>query len=358
MDAQLALLQFVALALPAVAILMQAVVGFHDRYDDSSSDGSLRIEFRILEVSFLTLVAAGGFFAVSIFQQTTSVMTRVGISLLAISLFLIFPATWFTLRRADFPKQSYETPEEWVKSGGKTVLKYSIVVSPVIVLAIGSQFITIPVVTDVFSGLGWQRIITAAAGVVSSLGIVVTYLQYTASKLDKKRINDWKERVRFNLADIQTRISDIDIDDEKEVTRLKSVAEDSIKDIEGLSSSRPTGVDNEVSDGLNGVKHSLAVISELCDKRLEIAESIESFIQNREEAVHSNLKAEARIQSDVELSDQDLEDELRKQERSEDYIDKVNKKLEDLESEREELTEDLEQEITILEEQIDELDLE
>jgi len=358
MDEQLALLQFVALALPAVAILMQAVVGFHDRYGESSSDSSLRIEFRILETAFLALVAAGGLFAVSIYQQISSIITKIGIIFLAISLLLIFPATWFTLRRADFPKQSYETPEEWVKSGGVTIVKYSLVISPVIAIAIGSQFVTIPGLSDFFSDLDWRLLITVSGTGVSTLGVLVTYFQYTVSQARKERVNAWKSGLDDTLEYTIDRISNINLEERNDITKLASLAEDAEKEIEGIRLDHPQGVESETLNQLKDIEQSFGFIKQSCEEYLHTIDEIERFERNREEAVERKASLSEQLSSESELDEESVVEKMDTLKRSEDYLEKVSDKLKHLNAELEETRTVIEAEIDTLEDQIDELELE
>ena len=61
-DTFVTLFQFVALAIPAVAILLQVVLQVQTQYVDESggSDITSAWEFRLIELSLIALVAGGG----------------------------------------------------------------------------------------------------------------------------------------------------------------------------------------------------------------------------------------------------------------------------------------------------------
>lgn len=120
MSIMLTLLQFIALAVPAVAMMMQVVLRFQDRYseDENTSIGS---EFRLIEGSFLALVIGGILISYPIVDSLSSGIAQVGISLALLALLLLVLATGLALRRPKYPKGSYDSVEEAVMKTSKKV---------------------------------------------------------------------------------------------------------------------------------------------------------------------------------------------------------------------------------------------
>ena len=107
----LTLLQFVALAVPAVAMMMQVVLRFQDQYIDDE-DPFVGWEFRLIEASFLALVLGGVLIAYPIIQTLSSGIARFGIVLALLALLFLVVATGLALRRPRYPTKSYDSVEE------------------------------------------------------------------------------------------------------------------------------------------------------------------------------------------------------------------------------------------------------
>ncbi|WP_137284192.1 hypothetical protein [Halorussus salinisoli] len=142
----LTLLQFVALAIPAVAMLMQVVLRIHDEY---GNDGELVLgtEFKLIELSFFGLVISGVFVAYPLIQELDSGIAELGLILSLVSLILLVGATWFSLRRPQYPTKDFEKPEQAVKRAGKNILVTIVLVGVPLFVATLFARVLLPILT-------------------------------------------------------------------------------------------------------------------------------------------------------------------------------------------------------------------
>jgi hypothetical protein len=110
-DVLLTLLQFIALSLPAIAILLQVVLQFQSQYVDDENAASA-IEFRLIEFSLLILVVGGVLLALPIVLSLSSIIAQIGLTLSLLSLGLLVLAIGISLRRSRYPTEEAATIEE------------------------------------------------------------------------------------------------------------------------------------------------------------------------------------------------------------------------------------------------------
>lgn len=202
MEANIALLQFVALALPAIAILMQAVLRFHEIYDVSDSGSSLRIEFRFLEFAFLGLVSAAILFSIDIYTTLVTMWTKLGIWVLTLSLSLIFPATWFALRRAKYPSGEHDSAEDAAKSSVVSFVKL------VIVICIVGLSVYISQRFDIFSTDSMTSVYLNLSLVVLGVFIIRGIFVVIETILAKREQKRWKEQLFTLLLNTRNEIEE------------------------------------------------------------------------------------------------------------------------------------------------------
>ena len=123
-DILLVLLQFVALSIPAVAILLQVVLQLRSEHD-SGREPMSGWDFRAIEGGFIALVLSGVLLAGLVVQSIQSVVGRVGVALAMFGLFLLLFATWVSIRRPKYPTDDYETLEGEYSDLIEYIFKYS-----------------------------------------------------------------------------------------------------------------------------------------------------------------------------------------------------------------------------------------
>ena len=251
MNEDIALLQFVALALPAIALLMQAVLSYHDAHG-SIGGASIQTEFRFLELAFLGLIGAGVIFSLSIFSTTNSWYTKSGVLVLIVALATIFPANWFALRRGKYPSRTYESPEEAVKSIGLKYVKIGAFVV-IIIFAIATTGIfwdALLVFPPIFSYLSTDLIIALIA--VLAIPLVKTITRYY---LIQTALENWKEDIHEELDQIskimdQNQVREALEDDNKNLLNISEPIVEQYKrsqnSLRGLINQAPDNVDEDV----------------------------------------------------------------------------------------------------------------
>ncbi|WP_140408828.1 hypothetical protein [Natronolimnobius baerhuensis] len=100
----LSLLQFVGLVAPAIAILMQALMSFHDSMDINRSGFPLELE--LLTVSLLMIVSGGIVIGVSLLSQLDNPLVILGTGLTFLSLLFVIGAIITTIIRSAWLRSS------------------------------------------------------------------------------------------------------------------------------------------------------------------------------------------------------------------------------------------------------------
>jgi hypothetical protein len=113
-DTFVTLFQFVALAIPAVAILLQVVLQVQTQYVDESggSDITSAWEFRLIELSLIALVAGGALLSVPVLLSLPSPIAQAGVGVSVIALLTLVLAITISLRRPKYPTDNYESIEQ------------------------------------------------------------------------------------------------------------------------------------------------------------------------------------------------------------------------------------------------------
>lgn len=96
----LSLLEFVALVAPVIAILMQAIVAFHD--DIGSENSGPPVEFRILQWSLIIVIFGGLLIGIRLLQFIDDPLVYAGVVLIFGSLPFLAIVLWLTNTRASW----------------------------------------------------------------------------------------------------------------------------------------------------------------------------------------------------------------------------------------------------------------
>jgi len=185
-DILLVLLQFVALSIPAVAILLQVVLQLRSEHD-SGREPMSGWDFRAIEGGFIALVLSGVLLAGLVVQSIQSVVGQVGVALSMFGLFLLLFATWVSIRRPKYPTDDYETLEGEYSDLIEYIFKYSstifihvaFVVNFLVILAgvflelLGMENFIFP---DAMSGVVLSLIAAVVAVGIHQCLIVIKYL--------------------------------------------------------------------------------------------------------------------------------------------------------------------------------------
>lgn len=334
----IALLQFVALALPAVAILIEAVVRFQERFVGTSTEVRLQTEFHLLEFVFLGLVLAGIVFSISILQNTDSIITAIGILLLAGSLALIFPATWFAFRRAKYPTQSFDSPEQYVKHGVITSVKIAATVGIPLFVIVGTlQFFAPSEFLNLIPRVDIRRLAILLILISLSIGSASVFFQFYLNYTEKRMAKDWMIEVHKLLGNIERRLSEDSIrkEDTYNLGKLRRISVDSVEEIQGLRNEAPPAADENISAQLDNLIYAIEGMSDLIKRLEEVETDIDRFQLNLEKAMSSKEEAEQVLSEDFEdISDFTADEAIENLHTAEDYITQVESKLEQLENQR------------------------
>lgn len=141
MNIMLTLLQFIALAVPAVAMMMQVALQFQDRYMDEENP-AVGKEFQLMEASLLVLVLGGVLVAVPIGQSLSSGIAQLGIGLALLALLFLVLATGWALRRPRYPTDNYKSVEEAAIKTGKKVglIVFTFLIGGIATISVGQLF--------------------------------------------------------------------------------------------------------------------------------------------------------------------------------------------------------------------------
>jgi len=126
-SSDITLLQLVALALPAVAILMQVFISVQQNFVTTESARILRWEFRFLETALVLLVVSGVVFAYSVLLRVSNLVVSLGIVTLVVSLSFIVIGVWVALSRARLPESQVGKPESYLKGVGRYAASFLVV---------------------------------------------------------------------------------------------------------------------------------------------------------------------------------------------------------------------------------------
>lgn len=353
------LLQFVALALPAVAILMQAILSFHDNYDIGAEDSStIRTEFRFIELSFIGLVIAGGFFGASLIGTVDSIWGKIGLISMLIGLGFLAPATWFALRRPQYPSQSYDSPEDAAKSG----LKYAIgALIPLGILA-GGGYMFLEFMPTLRSESSPQELVevlqlVTIAGVflIITSSIVRTLTYYRQSIERRKRREEWYSNLMELLEDMEEFLPENPSKPGYSGSMNILVKfEDYEERLERLISKAPGEVDYSE---LKELKITINTYKEIINNQHDIIDDLGSKHHKREELENKIAEVKNAQQSTQEESERWYELEEEKEvlyndiEQIKSEINQIEGRRENIQEEIKELLEQLKDEIVQIKEQ-------
>lgn len=200
----LPLLEFVGLALPAVAILIQVIQSTHDNTGDGArNEGSA--ERRFIEVSFVLLVIAGVVFGAALLLRTQDLLMQVGIVVLLFGLILLAPATWIALNRPRFPYSRFNSPEEAATAILRTVSRIAL---PVVFLVAVAVLITVwrPWGFSVPGDVAVSQLLSIVVLLLVIIGTVTgldLYLRYQRSE-DQRA--EHRQRTRKRLRKVENRL--------------------------------------------------------------------------------------------------------------------------------------------------------
>lgn len=340
---ELTLLQFVALALPAVAILMQAVLNFHEIYDDSHSETVLRTEFRLLEFTFLGLVIASALFSAQILMDVESVLTKFGILFMWAGLGLIFPATWFALRRAKYPTENYDSPEELVRQTTDTGKRVLLPILAVVIILFGiSRISAIATLETRFLQIGIDDIIsvlTIILIIITTQTVASNIIDYFAQRIEQK---EQKRQLSRPILDIhvvtrkQIPESDLELIQER-ISEINDIQSDLIQ----IRSRYIEYFSDETNDKVSDLQKKLNDLGSCYENLERINKKIEHYRNQQTQAQETIVQAGQKLSAtpDNEAPSALFEDMTNAGE----YIDKVDKEISGLEDSRTQIIEEIEE---------------
>lgn len=355
---EMTLLQFVALTLPAVAILMQALMSFHERYGKDEYGDSLWTEFRFLELSFIGLVIAGGLFAFSIFNSLNSLTSKIALTVMLFSLLLLAPATWFALRRAKYPSESFDSPEDAVRSGLSTVgVLLLLLVPPALGGFLIIRFTNLLSQTSLPSMIANIKLMIYASIIFTILTVVIeiisNFYQYEESvnKLEK-----WSQEVDSLTSKVQKRGGEIDEAEDIRNNTVKTMNTFlSLRErAENLQSVAPQKADEDIISKLEDLTVHLNTVVDLLEEVQQLRQEKVRFKSNRETAQNTKEEASQALGTE-ELSSDELDKHRVDLERVSTYLDKVDEKLNSIEGEMTANIEDISNEVESIVEMSEEI---
>lgn len=334
MQAEFTLLQFVALALPAVAILLQAVIQNHDELDDTSMD--YWTEIRFIQYSFYTLVLAGIIFMIPIFLKSDSFYIKLGIFVAGGAIFLLAPATWFGLRRGRYAISEYETPEQEATAKIKSYLP--IIAIPIFVSSIiffSTRYLNIVSETLGPAIINSANQISIVVVIVIILGlsgqVITTYLKFRQIKEEKEQ---WKIRTHREVQEVSEFIENYlnDFENQTDIRKKQNKADDLLKDWRELISEAPDSLNKQHREDAKNLLESIELVSDILRSLLRAHRKLRTRKRQKEKTLAkiNKMRSDGSEYSVEEVSD-------------------MNKKIDEMEEEAEierariaELKEDLE----------------
>jgi hypothetical protein len=121
------LLQLVALALPAVAILMRVFISVQQNFVATESARILGREFRFPETALVPLVVSGVVLAYSVLLRVSSPVVSPEIATLVVSLSFIAIGVRVALSRARLSESQVGKPESYLKGIGRDAASFPVV---------------------------------------------------------------------------------------------------------------------------------------------------------------------------------------------------------------------------------------
>jgi len=337
MNQNLALLQFVALALPALAILMQAVVSIHNKQDDGNVDNpAIYSEFRFLEFAFLFLVVASLFFCYSLLGRIEDTATKMGIYFLLGGLVLIVPATWFSLRRETYANSKYETPEKAVLSAAYTLVK----LSPILIIGIG-VYMVIYQLPDTQVNLDYLIAISTNI----TIGMTVVFVLFStvnllnnmfAGEYEKK----WQSKIINKLEATKELLNnEVQIDQDRVPESYIKRIKENVADLVVLEKSAPDWIDDGFTESLNDLTYDLDNLAQQMSKLYELI--------NQKEEIEKDLSLLKNEASSLQIDTNSLENpDQPKSNQRENILNRINQlenEIDDLDQDIDNKTHDIEQ---------------
>lgn len=306
--AELTLLQFVALALPAVAILLQAVIQQHDQMDDYSSQSWT--EIKLIQYSFYALVMSGLVFIYPIFIENSSIYVQIGILIAGGALLLLIPATWFGLRRGRYGTNKFETPEKEAKSKLKLYVPFMIGAA---VIGLIARFL--PTILGTFTTASIENSIPFINNVVVGAVIatsILLFLQlveiYTKFKARDQAQQAWNETLIKNLEEIESLLESYSLEDDAGVRHYKYMLKklNNTSEILGeLIEDVPEGVDEDRLRRVQDLSNQLSLLQDLTGALISALEDAQAF-DKRYQSLVSELQS-TRMGIDAEAEDASAE---------------------------------------------------
>lgn len=348
------LLQFVALSLPAVAILMQAIVSLQQNSQSNvDKTDSLQTEFRLIELSFIGLVIAGALFGLSLYGTLSSIEGKIGLVLMILSLGLVAPATWFALRRSNVSHEKYDSPEEIVISGSKRVAVVLLPLLAVVFLQVTGFTFNLPIEELISTGTIRNTLLIVTTSVISFI-FVRTYIsvRHSIDRLRKMRV--WNSNVIESMEEYKNIVPDDPVPSNQGETVYTSLSFEELRSnlnklIENSPQDANTSKLETLSDNINSYLEKVGRWRELNDNirgeesRLStIKEEIEEYGQKRDniDDEEARLDLEVRIQDlrneMMEIKSRIEEGKNKKKKVETDLrnlVEKINKDIEEVESE-------------------------
>lgn len=299
------LFQFVALALPAVAILLQAMISFQEKLSTVESEIAFRREFRVIEFSLFFLVAAGVALSFSLFQSANSDVTKFSISLLLISLISLGFGTWLAFGRARYPTKFFDSPESMIKS--TLTISIPILVIFALLYVFREQIYTI-------ENIGPRSLLITFF--VSNFLLIVyqIYNSYSSKKRLREQIDTWIE-IKTKFVDMIENIEDNLVNGGGDMSISSSENyERRVKDAKNLlmqlKNKKPPNIQEMgISNSFSQIERAISRISETIDELIILQKELEQKKTERVEKTDKLENTRERI-DEIESRLEEIDDEL------------------------------------------------
>ncbi|WP_207589011.1 hypothetical protein [Halomontanus rarus] len=301
-QAEMALLQFVALTLPAVAILLQAILSYQERYFSNLDSLGFETEFRFLEWGFALLVFSGLLFSFKIAENNESLIVRGGVFSLALSLVILGVAVLVAFRRPLY-LEANTTVESAIR---QKAWKYS---KPLL-FALAISLTTYVVPTNwleaeefVVEISGSIRLLT---GLISGLLVIagsMTLLEnYLRLKQGIERKSKWRNQALETAKSITEVLGseDRDLNDKKDLRKFRNELKNVRQEWSSVVDSVPETTDEETISQMKDIHSLLNFLDGEIEDYTEVIKSHEDSIKDFEQTQIQIEELETELENQEE----------------------------------------------------------
>ncbi|WP_227354187.1 hypothetical protein [Haladaptatus salinisoli] len=310
--AEMALLQFVALTLPAVAILLQAVLSYQDKYHSDGDVLGFKTEFQFIEWGFALLVFSGLLFSAKIVIGSNSWIIQGGVILLSLSLIILGIAILVAFRRPLYLEDDV-TVESALKQKTWKYGKYVIVTA----MIGGIGYLVPPNIDGLgITGLKISNFITFAtllsSSLISVIGSMVVFVHYLNIRRGKERQKQWRKQTLELANDINdlVDINSLNPDDDEDIRNFHDEIDRIRSRLDNLINSYPDEIEFMEREHLRRIDSLLAYLEEESHKYIDIITKMDALTNKFERTTEciDNLTTEGELQNTSANSNTDAID--------------------------------------------------